>query len=128
MIFKPELVRKVLAGTKTVTRRRIRNGRRPPYKVGHVYAVQPGRGKWHVGHVVVLSVHEEPLMAVGRHEAEAEGFGDGTGLDDPLGEFRDYWRRLHGVFLFDELVVVIGFELWPSELGCCAEMPDGVGS
>jgi len=115
MIFGPDLIDKVLDGSKTVTRRRLvhRNGRPLAYKEGGVYAVQWGRGKRHVGHIRVLSITEEPLARMDdTGEATQEGFSS-------PGDFFDYWRKLHGAVDLGEIVAVIRFEL--------AKMCDGCG-
>ena len=106
MIFGPNLVGKVLDGTKTVTRRRLthRDGRDIRYRVGHTYAVQPGRGKPHVGHIRVLSVLAEPLCRMTDWDLRNEGF-------ESRFEFESYWQRLHGSYDPDEPVAVIRFEL-----------------
>ena len=100
MIFGPDLIGKVLDGSKTVTRRR------PPvrYKVGRTYAVQPGRGKPAVGRIRVTAVRTEWLGEITLHGCRHEGFRD-------RGEFADYWSKLHGTFDAEEEVAVIEFEL-----------------
>jgi len=104
MLFKPELVTKILSGQKTVTRRRpTQRGIR--YHTLHVYAVQPGRGKQHVGHIRVTEVVVEPLSAVGDGDFRAEGF-------ESAADFALYWERLHGgEGSWSEPVAVIRFEL-----------------
>ena len=105
MLFKPELVTKILSGQKTVTRRRLTQGRHIPYQVGHTYAVQPGRGKQHVGHIRIRLIEKQCLFEVrGWRQVRAEGFLT-------IGQFRDYWRRLHHGYNEYELVAVLRFEL-----------------
>ena len=107
MIFGADLVGKVLDGSKTVTRRRLthRDGRDIHYQVGHVYAVQPGRGKPHVGHIRVTGVSIQPLSMVGNGDFRAEGFNN-------VADFALYWEHLHGgTGSWDEPVAVIRFEL-----------------
>lgn len=106
MIFGPELVKQVLAGKKTVTRRRVihRDGRPIRYTAGAVYAVQPGRGKPHVAHIAVRSVNIEPLQAITEEEARREGFAN-------FGEFLNYWLHLHGAWNPGEEVARISFNL-----------------
>ena len=55
MIFSGEMFNKVLSGEKTVTRR-IR-----PVKVGVLRAVQPGRGKFSQGEIVILSCEDDNI-------------------------------------------------------------------
>lgn len=97
MIFKRELIEKILAGEKTVTRRPVRYGNptRPlspypcRYKVGRTYAIQPGRGKKAVGRIRILSVELQPLSRIsGRGEAQREGFAHAV-------DFLSYWAQLY---------------------------------
>lgn len=102
MIFGPEMLEKVLSGEKTVTRRRSSR-----YVVGREYAVQPGRGQFHVAHVRVLSVRTGPMGEVGGEEAQREGFTS-------WGGFINYWEKMYGSIDFSETVARIEFELAPS--------------
>ena len=111
MIFKPELARKVLDGTKTQTRRKLPCR----YQVGRWYKVQPGRGKPHVGHIHVTGRRHERLWAVRDLDAQLEGFADKEG-------FFAYWQRLYGKLDMETEVVVLDFVLL-ERLPCCAEMP-----
>lgn len=114
MIFAPSLAQRILEGNKTVTRRRLthRGGRELRYKAGGVYAIQPGRGKRHIGHLRVLDVIAEPLAWVDEREARMEGF------ESPEA-FQRYWAVLHGEYDPEELVARISFEVWPGN-GCCS--------
>lgn len=121
MIFAPVLAQRILDGKKTVTRRRLthRGGRELRYKVGGVYAIQPGRGKRHIGHIRVTQVSAEPLGMLDDHgegwnagEVLAEGFAS-------LEAFQRYWAVLHGEYDPEELVARISFEVWPGN-GCCS--------
>lgn len=118
MIFKPEMVEKILAGEKTVTRRPAKTQMgdlvtattRPEaqaacrYEVGKTYAVQPGRGKKGVARIRVLDVDRYELDLIGDIDAAREGFGGWE-------EFRDYWRALYGSYDPTQLVDRIEFEL-----------------
>lgn len=122
VIFGPELVDKVLAGGKTVTRRRLHGsdvgigwGGPTRYQVGKVYAVQPGRGKAHVGHVLIREVTVEPLRQMTVADCQAEGFKNASA-------FLDYWETLHGEADLDEPMAVIRFELAP-RCPKCGEWP-----
>lgn len=106
MIFGPELIGKVLDGRKTVTRRRSSH-----YRVGKVYAVQPGRGKRHVGHIEVESVDIERLMPLTEGEARLEGFANRA-------DFICYWQQLHHYWNPREMVTRIAFRLAPSCADC----------
>jgi len=110
LIFKPELARKVLDGSKTMTRRAgIRT-----YTVGREYAVQPGRGKFHVGHVTILSSHSERLRQITNRDALAEGFKD-------VSDFMEGWMRINGVW--NPEAPVMAYRLGAVEVReCCAEL------
>ena len=118
MIFAPDLCEKILAGEKTVTRRRVKyddQGRALPcrYKVGKVYAIQPGRGKKAVGRMRVTLVSPypgEPLGRLSDLQAALEGFQFILGDGDPVA-FEDYWRRLYGSYNPRTMVWRIEFEL-----------------
>lgn len=114
MIFAPSLAQRILDGQKTVTRRRLkhRGGREIRYKIGGVYAIQPGRGKRHIGHIQVRDVIAEPLAFLDEVDAVREGFRSAE-------EFYRYWAVLHRKVDRDEIVARIVFELVPGN-GCCA--------
>ncbi len=116
MIFRPELAAKVLSGEKTVTRRRLvhRDGKPILYRAGNEYAVQPGRGQKHVGHVCVSIVTEEKLCEISLSRAHDEGF-------DTIMEFMTYWMSLHGGWDPEEVVAVIRFHVLPYR-SCCAKL------
>ena len=120
MIFKPVLVDQVRRGHKTVTRRRIthRNGHALRYVAGKEYALQPGRGQPHVGHLLVTATREEPLAAMTVDDAAAEGFMRYPGVGDLLA-FWDYWGALHGDYYTTEIVAVIEFR-YVGRRECCA--------
>lgn len=96
MIFRPELVRKVLEGHKTQTRRRARAGEQPNYTPGRMYAVQPGRGQKAMARILVVDVQRQALGDVTFRDARAEGFRTRD-------EFFTYWRELHGLGVRAEL-------------------------
>lgn len=113
MIFKPELARKVVDGSKTMTRRQIRpNGFR--YRTGKEYAVQPGRGKFHVCHIRPYLVVTQMLGGISYDHAVREGFEDRNA-------FIAYWKRINGDWSPTENVTVIGWS--NAEVrDCCAEL------
>ncbi len=102
MIFGPDMVWKVKAGSKTQTRRKIRGDCR--YKPGRAYAIQTGRGKPATAHITITSVEEQELGAITLREAKAEGFRTRA-------EFEDYWKGLYGSHDPKERVHVISFLL-----------------
>ena len=100
MLFKPDLVEKILVGEKTQTRR-PRHGDNPTgerggwidepcrYKVGKTYAVQPGRGKKAVGRIRVLRVTPEAMCDMTEDDVRAEGF-------ESRQAFVNRWLEMYG--------------------------------
>lgn len=94
MIFKQEMIDKILAGEKTVTRRPVKyseSGKLLPckYKVGRTYAIQPvieegpgkGRGGKAVGRIRIKDARIEQLVGINvEGEARLEGFESVTAL------------------------------------------------
>ena len=111
MLFKRELLAKVLDGTKTMTRRRLPCR----YKVDRWYKVQPGRGKKHVCHIFLTKVREEWLGAISHADARREGFKDRYG-------FFDTWAEINGWPDQDERVAVIKWVVFPAVKDCCAKL------
>ena len=112
MIFKPELVEKILAGEKTMTRRPVKrvltadedgnewtNVAICRYRVGYTYAVQPGWGQKGVARIKVTSVRRERWQDISPEDAVAEGFGPWNPEREarrvPVDRFADYVRGLH---------------------------------
>ena len=96
MNFQPELAAKVMAGTKTVTRRICSSNPRSPWwkekcslQERRSYAVCPGRGKHAIGRVLVVSVERQRLGALTDYEAHLEGFSSAR-------EFEVVWARING--------------------------------
>ena len=88
MICRPELVDLILEGKKTETRRPVKAKETEcRCRVGHDYAVQPGRTKHGVARIEVLSVRRNILAQIDR--AKLEGF------DHRVPFFR-YWGGLYG--------------------------------
>lgn len=91
--FKKELAGKILKGLKTQTRRPdkegdygdawvttiYRNGRKL-WKIGQVYAIQPGRGKPGVGFLKIKNIRNEDVRYISQTDAVAEGFTDRIGF------------------------------------------------
>ena len=105
MIFSPELLPKVLDGTKTVTRRRVPlDGGDSPYRPGRTYAVQPGRGQRAVARIRILSVRREAFSDITAEEARREGFKDASAM-------RMWWTQRYGPEGYGAPVWRIEFEL-----------------
>lgn len=94
MIFSGDLADKVLAGTKTQTRRPITvdgAGVIPcRYIVGKTYAVQRKRGTHGLGaRIRILTVEPVLVIPISEPDARAEGFGSAQA-------FADRWFELYG--------------------------------
>lgn len=87
MIFRGDLLAKVLSGEKTVTRRPVGGF---VYRPNRHYAVQPKRGKVQVARIFVTRTRVEPLGAIDDEDAGREGFADRQAF------FR-YWEGLYGL-------------------------------
>lgn len=133
MTFRKELIEKILAGEKTVTRRPVKYERIQPfggftelvevtrvcrYEAYKDYAVQPvieegpgkGRGGKEVARIFVTRIDREPLgggLDWSISEAEREGFEDWPA-------FREYWTNLYGSYDPTQLVDRIEFQLLSS--------------
>lgn len=90
MIFRQDMVDRILSGEKTQTRRPA-----PPppaqcrYRVGRTYAVQPGRGLHGVCRIRVVSWLRCRVTPISPRDARAEGFLSPA-------EFYARWVDLHG--------------------------------
>ena len=128
MLFKREMIDAILEGRKTATRRPVKYQSVPVpylpgaahgvvlhheamvhvpcrYRVGRIYAVQPGRGKKAVARILVTDVCRSRWRRINEVAARAEGFASREA-------FFDYVRGLHGADLdLDGEVWVIKFEL-----------------
>lgn len=115
MIFRPELAAKVLAGEKTVTRRRPSKNMRSPWYIGrcslHVgkqAAVQPGRGQPAVCQVRIRSVGLDGWPGwISEREARAEGF------ESPAA-FVEMFERLGGKLHTGDLLWRVEFRVIPA--------------
>lgn len=123
MLFKPDLLERVLSGTKTQTRRLKKPGERgvvrPPHRFdtcvvdGHnrlkwkernIYAACPGRGKVQQGRIRIKEIREECLSSISEADARAEGFASRE-------DFFQAWDQINGKGNRDVDVWVLKFEL-----------------
>lgn len=126
MLFKPELIEKILKGEKTQTRRIKKPGERLTkypdgrkvavvgalpdvtrhikWVVGQTYAIQPGRGKEGVARLRVLDIRVEVARDISESDAIAEGFSG-------VAEFLEVFERINGKGALDKEVYVLTFEL-----------------
>lgn len=102
MIFKPEMAEKVMRARKTQTRRPA--DAKTVYEVGRDYAVQPGRGKFAIGRIVIVSYAVEPLGFITEHDARREGFDDRRA-------FLAYWQSLYGALDLSQVVRAYHFRV-----------------
>jgi len=108
LIFSPELLPKVLDGSKTVTRRRS------PRKVGSLQAVQPKRGVKGVGFVRVVSCVpaldweiEFKTVEDLKKEAKLEGFENWVGFEKKIFElYKTHWVFMRNDCFRIEFVLV----------------------
>ncbi len=117
MIFGPKLIPKVLNGTKTVTRRKVKpaHGDECPYAVKRTYAVQKarrnnaGRGGPEIARIRVMSTRREHILDLTLDDARAEGFASVDG-------FFEYWDSINGGSGPRDIDVwVIEFEIAPTD-------------
>ena len=136
MLFKPELIEKILGYEKTQTRRIAllgdeykvleidyrtkeisyawvkRNGRMK-WRVGQTYALQLGRGKPRIGRrIEIISIRKQFLQGITEADAIAEGFAS-------IAEFAAYWDKINGkkkgyAWADNPTVWVLEFELIPT--------------
>jgi hypothetical protein len=123
VIFGPDLLPKVLDGTKTVTRRRA-GGR--DYMPGRTYAVQPVRGQKGVARIRILDNYMVRLGRIAATTGQVRDESDDLAWMDPVDygdeearregfatvdEFVAYWERIHGSWDPEIWVDRIRFEL-----------------
>jgi|MudIll2142460700_1097286.scaffolds.fasta_scaffold00488_9 hypothetical protein len=124
MLFKPELITRILSRQKTETRRPckpeevwvgpsiddirlVRHNDRVKWALGQTYALQPGRGKPGIGRRILLTnIRRERLAEITVWGAKREGFSNRS-------EFFDYWDRLNPKGDANPEVWVLGFRLMP---------------
>lgn len=107
MIFKPELVEKILAAEKTETRRPVKPGQaKCRYKPWGSYALQPGRGKKAVGRIRMVEIRRERLGDINEEGATREGF-------ENRAAFLAYWKELYGRVDESQEVWAMRFKLPP---------------
>lgn len=96
MIFQPHLAALVMAGDKTVTRRRMSPNPRSPWSklgcslvVDQAYAVCPGRAKEAIGYVRIKRIDDVRLGDITEDEAIAEGVRS-------VEDFEAIWMNING--------------------------------
>lgn len=105
MIFKPELIEKILTGEKTVTRRlRGPIQKSPGRQAGYLDTVQSSRFAASVATIRYVSVERERLGRLTPDEVRREGF-------DSFPEFVAFWESVYGEYSPLQWVQRIEFEL-----------------
>ena len=122
MIFKEKLCQKILDGTKTQTRRLIKEGdfeidcpiscvfrhiksggSRLIWRENQTYAVQPGRGKKAIGRIGIIKIRKERLQDITIEDVKAEGVAPYTlargvlaeDQPDPRWKFIELWNSIY---------------------------------
>lgn len=124
MIFQYTLAG-VLSGTKTATSRLVKTGEtavhgddgrieavrqkgRDKYRVGKIYAVQPGRNAAAVARIRLRGIKRQRISETSIAEAKMEGF-------ESREAFFAQWREIHGGDKLNADVWLLTFELVPAE-------------
>lgn len=116
MIFTEDNADLVLAGKKTMTRRRLSENTRSPWfkdrcglTIGQDYAIRPGRNEAAIGRVEITSIAKEMLCRISDEDARREGSLSRQ-------SFFTSWRLLHDGLNPFEYVWAVGFKLYvPAE-------------
>jgi hypothetical protein len=103
MLFKADLLAKVLSGQKTQTRRLGTK----QFTVGSIQPVSSGYTK-PAGYIKITRKYRQPLYCMSEKEAKKEGFNS-------LDEFRQTWIQINGAYNPDQVVTVYEFTLVPKE-------------
>jgi hypothetical protein len=101
VIFKPELVDKIVMGRKTQTRRPVKGEQR--LKVGKVYAVQRRRNGPSVTRIRITDIRQELLGDITPRDAQAEGFKN-------TDRFFTFWEQIYEKVDRKQAVWVLTFE------------------
>ncbi len=110
VLFKRNLIAKILAGEKTQTRRVHRR----TWTIGKVY---PLRDRWYlgkheaVGFILITRKFRQKLGNISIEDAEKEGYNS-------LEEFRIEWIKLCGSWNPEQTVIVYEFKLLPKREEC----------
>ena len=116
MLFEPEMIARIEAGKKTTARW---PGASLRYERARVYAIQPGGGKRHGGHILLREAHidERGVTDFRDHMAQSEGF-------ESAEAFLAHWGKLYPKLPPHAPVAVYRFE-YLGVFGCCAGTEEG---
>lgn len=101
MLFKKQLLAKVMDGTKTQTRRIHKR----TLKVGRTYGATCRRYQKPQTHITILQAFPQRLMGVTEEQAHAEGFPN-------LAAFFEEWKVINGIKINGKLVLVAPIIPW----------------
>ena len=93
---------KILSGEKTVTRRLVRNNKRPAIP-GSVHKIKIDRSSKTYGYIEIKSVYQELLGDLKSSDAKKEGF-------DSIWQYFDYFFRVNNVNSLNVAVWVVEFK------------------
>lgn len=99
-VFKRHLLRKVLEGHKTQTRRTHKR----TLTVGRTYGIRSTRFEKSQGHITITRRFQQKLGDVTEEDAKKEGFKD-------LKEFKQEWIKIYGSWIPDQIVTAYEFHL-----------------
>lgn len=104
MLFKKQLLAKVMDGSKTQTRRLSAR----TYKVGRTYGATCRRYQKPQAHIQILQAQQQRLGDITLQDVKAEGF-------NTLKEFKETWIKINGNWNPDEVVTAYEFQLVKSK-------------
>jgi len=100
LLFKKDLLAKVLDEKKTQTRRLSKN----TYKIGRVYGVTCNRYRKPLAKVRIKNTWSQRIFDVTEEEAKAEGFKN-------LTEFLERWKKINGYLIPWQTVIAYEFKI-----------------
>jgi hypothetical protein len=99
MLFKADLLAKILSGQKTQTRRLGPK----QYRVGSIQPISSSYTK-PAGYIKITKKYRQPLCCISESEAKKEGFNS-------TDEFREAWKQINGNYNPDQVVTFYEFLL-----------------
>lgn len=100
MLFKKDLLAKILNSSKTQTRRSSAR----TYKVGRVYGISCRRYQKPQAHIQILQARKQRLGEISEEDVRKEGFSN-------MEEFREAWQTIYGSWDPEQLVTAYEFTL-----------------
>lgn len=115
MMFDRLTMEMIVDGRKTVSRRIMRNNKRPAIP-NSVHTLKIDRTKDIYGYIYITNVKKEKWSMINEYEAKREGF-------DNLEQYKQYFYKINGYIGGDDLVWVVNFE-YMNELQSLNKMTD----